>query len=166
MDPTSVGSTTFLGKERILFPLTREEHSSLVEFRKKKLEEFVGLRGKGRETCPWPKHWAQILSKEDCEAFFQDWNISRQLGSLTITYRPKKNLWIGRQEMKLQGGTDGKAVSQSVRQETTMFKSGNVPSVWPSERKGSVQPQCSLVLTSTRAMTSNCDTKISLRGKK
>ena len=31
--------------------------------------------------------------------------------------------------MKLYGGTGGKAVSQSVRQETTMFKSGNVPSV-------------------------------------
>ena len=104
------GKNSFSSNKRILF-------ASRVQ--KKKLEEFVGLRGKGRETRPWPKYWAQILSKEDCEAFFQDWNISRQLGSLTEWHTGKKNLWIGRQEMKLKGGTDGKAISQSVRQETT-----------------------------------------------
>ena len=147
--PNFRGSNDFLWKGKNSFSSNKRAPFAR-RVQKKKLEEFVGLRGKGRETRPWPKHWAQILPKEDCEVFFQDWNISRQLGSLTELHTGKKNLWIGRQAMKLQGGTDGKAVSQSVRQETTMFKSGNVPSVWPSERKGSVQPQCSLVLTSTR----------------
>ena len=42
VDPKSVGSLNFLGKERVRFPITNE-HSSLVVF-SKKFAEFAGLK--------------------------------------------------------------------------------------------------------------------------
>ena len=48
VDPNSVGSLSFLGRERIRFSLTIE-HSSLIVFRKK-LKEFVGLKAEARSS--------------------------------------------------------------------------------------------------------------------
>ena len=42
VDPKSVGSLNFLGKERVHFPIT-DEHSSLEVFTKK-VAEFAGLK--------------------------------------------------------------------------------------------------------------------------
>ena len=48
VDPKSVGSLNFLGKERVRFPIT-DEHSSLAVFTKK-FTEFAGLKAE-----MWPR---------------------------------------------------------------------------------------------------------------
>ena len=47
VDPKSVGSLNFLGKERVCFPIT-DEHSSLAVFTKK-FTEFAGLKAEAEK---------------------------------------------------------------------------------------------------------------------
>ena len=47
VDPKSVGSLNFLGKERVRFPIT-DEHSSLAVFTEK-FAEFAGLKAEAEK---------------------------------------------------------------------------------------------------------------------
>ena len=91
VDPNSVGSMSFLGRESIRFSLTIE-HSSLIVLRKK-TQRIRGIKDRSTEL----KFIRLEKGKEGSEVFSRDWNISRQLDSLTD--RNKNSWWIGRQAM-------------------------------------------------------------------
>ena len=63
VDPKSVGSLNFLGKERVRFPIT-DEHSSLAVFTKK-FAEFAGLKAEAekRGLCSCVEHKLCRLEK-------------------------------------------------------------------------------------------------------
>ena len=77
VDPNSVGSMSFLGRESIRFSLTIE-HSSLIVLRKK-TQRIRGIKDRSTEL----KFIRLEKGKEGSEVFSRDWNISRQLDSLT-----------------------------------------------------------------------------------
>ena len=65
VDPKSVGSLNFLGKERVRFPIT-DEHSSLAVFTKK-FAEFAGLKAEAekRGLCPCVEVKYFVVSKRE-----------------------------------------------------------------------------------------------------
>ena len=60
VDPNSVGSLSFFGRESIRFSLTIE-HSLLIMFRKK-LKEYVGLKAEARSSNSfvWKKEKKEV----------------------------------------------------------------------------------------------------------
>ena len=71
VDPKSVGSLNFLGKERVRFPVT-DEHSSLAVFTKK-FAEFAGLKAepekRGLGSCVELKLCRLEKGKDGSKAF-------------------------------------------------------------------------------------------------
>ena len=71
VDPKSVGSLNFLGKERVRFPIT-DEHSSLAAFTKK-FAEFAGLKAeaekRGLGSCVALKFCRLEKGKDGKKAF-------------------------------------------------------------------------------------------------
>ena len=71
VDPKSVGSLNFLGKERVRFPIT-DEHSSLAVFTKK-FAEFAGLKAeaekRGLGSCVELKFCRLEKGKDGSKAF-------------------------------------------------------------------------------------------------
>ena len=71
VDPKSVGSLNFLGKERVRFPIT-DEHSSLAVFTKK-FAEFAGVKAeaekRGLGSCVELKFCRLEKGKDGSKAF-------------------------------------------------------------------------------------------------
>ena len=99
VDPKSVGSLNFLGKERVRFPIT-DEHSSLAAFTKK-FAEFAGLKAeaekRGLGSCVELKFCRLEKGKDGSKAFAintqEQWDEERPLLSGNTSSLQGRNLF-------------------------------------------------------------------------
>ena len=99
VDPKSVGSLNFLGKERVRFPIT-DEHSSLAVFTKK-FAEFAGLKAeaekRGLGSCVELKFCRLEKGKDGSKAFAintqEQWDEERPLLSGNTSSLQGRNLF-------------------------------------------------------------------------
>lgn len=99
VDPKSVGSFNFLGKERVRFPIT-DEHSSLAVFTKK-FAEFAGIKAeaekRGLGSCVELKFCRLEKGKDGSKAFAintqEQWDEERPLLSGNISSLQGRNLF-------------------------------------------------------------------------
>ena len=100
VDPKSVGSLNFLGKERVRFPIT-DEHSSLAAFTKK-FAEFAVLKAeaekRGLGSCVELKFCRLEKGKDGSKAFAintqEQWDEERPLLSGNTSSLQGRNLFM------------------------------------------------------------------------